>query len=74
MMTEGISYPESLLEPTIIGNVLALRHLSVHVEPNFVDFVPRILINHALRAIAERIYSRIVPPLLQVAILVVLSP
>lgn len=60
----------SLLEPAIIGNVLALRHATVNVQADVFELVRGILIDDALSALPERLDRGVIPPLLQVAVLV----
>lgn len=64
------THPEGLLQSTIIGNILTLRHASIHIHIHLVDLIPRILINDALRSLAECLDGGIVPPLHHVALFV----
>lgn len=73
MQMLAIAYPKCLLQASIVGDILTLGHFSVHEEAHFVHFVSGILIDDALRSVSKRIYRRIVPPLLQIAIFVVLT-
>ena len=68
------SYPESLLEPAVVGDVLSLRHPAVDVEVDLLHGVARVLVHDALRRTAERRDRPVVPPLLQVPVLVELPP
>lgn len=67
------TYTKCLFESSIVGNVLALRHFPIHIETDFVHFVSWILIDDTLGSISKCIYRRIVPPLLQITIFVVLT-
>ena len=69
-----MAYPESLLEPAVVGDVLPLRHPAVDVEVDLVHGVARVLVHDALRRLAERRDRPVVPPLLQVPVLVELPP
>ena len=59
-----MAYPESLLEPAVVGDVLALRHPAVDVEVDLLHGVARVLVHDALRRLAERRDRPVVPPLL----------
>ena len=69
-----MAYPESLLEPAVVGDVLSLRHPAVDVEVDLLHGVARVLVHDALRRLAERRDRPVVPPLLQVPVLVELPP
>ena len=69
-----MAYPESLLEPADVGDVLSLRHPAVDVEVDLLHGVARVLVHDALRRLAERRDRPVVPPLLQVPVLVELPP
>lgn len=64
------TYPESLFETAVVGDVLALRHPSVHEHVHLVNLVARVLIDDALRPFAKGLDGGIVPPLHHVALLV----
>ena len=64
------TYPERLLEAAVVGDVLALGHAAVDELVDLLDLVPRVLIDDALGALAERPDRRVVPPLHHVAVLV----
>ena len=63
----------SLFESAVVGNVFTLSHSAVDVEADVVEFVGRVLIDDALGPLPEGLHRRIVPPLLQIALLVELS-
>lgn len=48
------TYPKSLFQSAIIGNIFTLGHASVHKHANFVDFVFGILIYYALGTLTKR--------------------
>lgn len=70
----SFTHPECLLQSTIVGNILTLRHPAVHKHVHLVDLVARILIDDALGALTECLDGGIVPPLHHVALLVKLPP
>lgn len=65
-------YSKCLLQSTVISDIFRLGKLAVHIHSNFIHFVPWILIDYALSTITECHNCCIVPPLLQIAIFVVL--
>ena len=65
-----MTYSESLLEPAVVRDVLALGHPAVDVEVDLLHGVARVLVHDALRRLAEGPDRPVVPPLLQVAVLV----
>ena len=69
-LAEPCTYPESLLEPPIVGDVFSLRHPAVDIKVNPREFVLVVLINDTLGLPPELLYGDVVPPLLQVSVFI----
>lgn len=65
--------PVGLFEATVVSNVLTLGHAAVDVQSDVVQLVSRVLIDDALSPLPEGLDRCVIPPLLQVAVLVELS-
>ena len=68
-----LTHPEGLFEAPVVGNVLALRHATVDGHVDLLELVAGVLVDDALRGVPELGDRAVVPPLLQVALLVKLS-
>merc|ERR1719282_1550614 len=62
-----------LFKTPIISNVFPLRHSTIDEEINSRQLILRVLVYDTLRLVAELVDGHIVPPLLQVIMLVKLS-
>ena len=65
-----ITYPERLLETPVVGNVLALCQSSINGQVYLIQCIIGVLIHDALGSATKFGYGTIVPPLLQIAVLV----
>ena len=59
-----------LFQPPVVGDVLSLCHPAVDIKVDTRQFVLVVLINDTLGLASELLYGHVVPPLLQVAVLV----
>jgi hypothetical protein len=62
-----------LLEAAVVGNVFTLRHASVNGKSDIVQLVVGVLVDNALGPLPEGLDRCIIPPLLEVAVLVELA-
>ena len=68
-----IIYPKGLLEAAVVSNVFTLGQSAIYGQLNLVQSVIRVLIHDTLGGLAKFLNGTIVPPLLQIAMLVKLS-
>ena len=64
------TYPECLLQAAIVGDILASGHLAVDSQVQLFKLVGRVLIDYTFRLFLEGLDGGVVPPLLQVSVLV----
>ncbi len=69
----SLSHPERLLEPSVVGDVLPLRHPPVDGQVDLLQLVLRVLVHDAGGGLAKVPDRLVVPPLLEVALLVELA-